>query len=224
VRLGRAAVRFTDRSAGDLGNGGLLVRADDVDPEVTERRRAVLDRPWSWLRQVHGSRAVVVESPGGAAGDEADAAVTDHPQAALVVLTADCAPVALSSPEGVIAAVHAGWRGLLAGVVESAVETMRGLGATDIEAALGPCIHAECYQFSASDLDLVANRLGRGVRGSTRAGEPALDVPAAVGAALERAGARLVHDEGICTACSTSHFSHRARGDVERQATVVWIA
>jgi YfiH family protein len=209
-RLGPARARWTGRAEGDLRVG-----AEGSE----ERRRAVLDRPWTCLRQVHGDRVIVVDGPGAGAGEEADAAVTAHPGAALAVFTADCAPVALASPEGVIGAVHAGWRGLTAGVVERAVEAMRALGATDVEAALGPCIHPCCYEFSAADLE----RFDPEVRGTTRDGAPALDLPAAVRLAVERSGARLVHDEDRCTACAEGWFSHRARGETERQAMVVWI-
>ena len=56
----------------------------------------------------------------------------------------------------------------------------------------------------------------------TSDGEPALDMPAAVRAALAAADVELVHDAGVCTACSSDYFSHRARGEKERQAMVVW--
>lgn len=182
----------------------------------------MVDRPWTWLRQVHGAGVAVVRSPGEAAGVEADAAVTDHAGAALCVLVADCAPLALSSPEGVVGVAHAGWRGLAAGVVPATVDAMRDLGASRVDVALGPCIHPECYEFSPDDLDHVAGLLGDTVRGKTAAGDPALDVPAAVRAAVAGAGADLVADTGPCTACSPEHYSHRARGEVERQAVVVW--
>jgi YfiH family protein len=194
----------------------------EVDAAVESRRRAVLDRPWTWLRQVHGAGVVVVESPGAGAGRLADASVSTSPGAALTILTADCAPVALASPEGVLGAVHAGWRGLRAGVVEAAVAAMRRLGASEVVAALGPCLHAECCAFSPADLDSVATRLGPSVRGRTREGGPALDIPAAVAAALEGTGARLVAASPDCTACGPGYFSHRAGGDLERQALVVW--
>ena len=80
---------------------------------------------------------------------------------ALAILTADCASVALGSAEGVFGAVHAGWRGLLAGVVEATVAAMRARGAGDVVGALGPCIHPECYEFSDADLDAVAAAYGR---------------------------------------------------------------
>jgi YfiH family protein len=197
VRLGAAEVRWTGRAEGDM--------RDVADPALTR------------LRQVHGARVVVVDAPGACDGEEADAAVTTVAGARLAVLTADCAPVALAA-DGMIGAVHAGWRGLAAGVVHAAVEEMRRLGAGRIDAALGPCIHAECYEF-----DGVAEWFPPAVHGVTSAGRPSLDVPAAVRAALADAGVELVHDEGVCTACSPGHYSHRARGDVERQAMVVWM-
>lgn len=184
----------------------------------------MLDRHWSDVRQVHGAEVLVVEEPGdGGSEIEADALVSRHPAAALSIKTADCAPVAFASPEGVIGAAHAGWRGLAAGVVEATVRAMRRLGATDVRAALGPCIHAECYEFGATDLAQLAGRLGDGVRSQTAGGEAALDVVAAVRATVEQAGARLVHVEDVCTACSTDHWSYRARRDRERQAMVVWL-
>ena len=164
-----------------------------------------------------------MERPGHGRGEEADALVTTRPGVALAVLTADCAPVALASPEGVIAAAHAGWAGLHAGILERTVESMRALGATTVEAALGPCIHPECYEFGAADLARLARRLGDSVVGTTGRGRPALDLPAAVRAALAGAGAHLVHDEDACTACGAErYFSHRGRHERERQAMVVW--
>jgi polyphenol oxidase len=192
------------------------------DPDVGARRRSVVDRPWTWLHQVHGERVVVVEGPGAGAGSAADGAVSAADNTALAILTADCAPVALTSPEGVIGAVHAGWRGLAAGVVEATVAAMRSLGATSVVAALGPCIGPECYLFGAAELEGLVDRFGAGVRGRHRSGGPALDVPATVRAALDRAGAVLVSDAGVCTACSAEHWSWRARGDRQRQAMVVW--
>jgi YfiH family protein len=212
-----AQVRFTGRSEGNLSN------PTGTDPGVVARRRAVVDRPWTWLRQVHGSRVVRVERPGGGAGDRADAAVSAAPGVALAVLTADCAPVALSSNEGVIGVAHAGWRGLQAGVIEETVAAMRQLGADRVVAALGPCVHAECYAFGADDLDLLASRFGNDVRATDRHGHPALDVPAAVRIALERAGAELVTDVDVCTGCSPEHWSWRVAADRARQATVVWV-
>ena len=221
-RVGDTNVVFTDRAAGDLGHAGDYVHA--VRPEVEARRRAVVDLPWTWLRQVHGDRVVVVDEPGSGAGQRADAAVTDRPGCALAILTADCAPVALIASDGVVGVAHAGWRGLVGGVLERTVQVMRAGGASDVRALLGPCIRPGCYEFGAFDLAQVARRLGEGVRATTASGAPALDVPAAVRAALGRVGVVDVDDVGVCTACSPVHFSHRARRELGRQALVVWRA
>lgn len=224
MRLGPAEVIFTGRAEGDLGHGGRHVDVDALDASVVARRAAVLDRPWTWLRQVHGDRVVVVDGTGHQSGERADALVTAAHDAALAIFTADCAPVALASPEGIVGAVHAGWRGLLAGVIERTVATMRDLGATDVRAALGPCIHAECYEFGPADLDRVASSLGDAVRAETSAGAPALDLPAGVAAALTRAGAALVMTDDRCTSCAAAEcYSFRARQETERQALVVWL-
>lgn len=165
---------------------------------------------------------VVVEAPGAESGAPADAAITTTAGAALAVLTADCAPVGLGSPEGVAGVVHAGWRGLRAGVVEATVTAMRRLGATRVEAVLGPCIHPCCYSFGDDDLFAIASRLGEKVRSTDSHGSPALDVPAAVRSALRTAGAELVGDADTCTGCSPDHWSWRKRATEHRQATVVW--
>src|SRR4051794_16722565 len=203
-----------------MGHGGAYVT--EVAPEVEARRRVVKDAPWTWLRQVHGDTVITVVKPGAGAGSKADASVSTSDGCVLAVLTADCAPVALVSPEGVIAAVHAGWRGLSGGVLQQAVDAAKGLGATDIHAVLGPCIHPECYEFGADDLDTVAARLGDTVRASTADGRPALDVPAAVASALKQAGVTQLDDVDVCTACSDDYFSWRARQELARQAMVVW--
>ena len=124
----RVRLRATTSHDGDLSLGapaGALARARaDVQPGA-----------WTWLRQVHGARVVVVDAPGGSAGEEADAAVSAVSGAVLAVHTADCAVVGLWSPEGVVGAAHAGWRGLHAGVLERTVEAMARLGAKDVQRA-----------------------------------------------------------------------------------------
>jgi polyphenol oxidase len=192
-------------------------------PGSARSQHLLADAPWTWLDQVHGNRVVVVDHPGACRGAEADGAVTRCRAAALVVRTADCAPIGLASSEGVIGAVHAGWRGLMAGVVEAAVAAMRSLGAGEVSAALGPCIAPHAYTFSRADLESVAGRYGRGVVSVDEAGSPALDLRAAVGAALATCGATLLADARICTHCSSDHWSWRANRDKGRQASVVWL-
>jgi YfiH family protein len=172
-------------------------------------------RDWAMVRQVHGAGVVVADRIGHL-GD-GDAIVTITPGVPIAVRVADCAPVALLA-DGVVGVVHAGWRGIVAGVLPAALDTMRSLGATDITAVVGPCIHAECYEFGADELDRIAAQLGDGVRGTTSWGTPALDVPGAIRAQLPD-----IEDESVCTACSSGYWSHRARGDEERQAVVAWL-
>lgn len=205
------AYQFTERAHGDLAVGG--------DPAtLAARRRDVMAGPWTWLRQEHGAEVVVVTEPGEHAGAVADAAVTTVAGAVLAVHTADCAPLLLEGPHA-IAVVHAGWRGLVAGVVEAAATVMADLGSAPTDAVLGPCIRPRCYEFAEPDLSVVADRYGPTVRSTTAWGTPALDVAAGVRVACERLGVALL-DEGLCTACSPNHFSHRARGDAGRQALV----
>lgn len=188
-----------------------------------------------WLTQVHGVEVVRVGGAGRPADRPAaavevvhagsgDGLVSGPGGSALAILTADCASLALGSAEGVFGAVHAGWRGLKAGVIEATVATMRDMGAVDVVGALGPCIHSECYEFSEADLALVVATYGPGVQGRTTAGRPALDIPAAVAAALAACGAAQTGGRSACTACGDGHFSHRGRRDTARQALAVWSA
>lgn len=196
----------------------------DLPGGVVERH-GIPRSDWTWLHQVHGARVVTVTAPGEWAGTEADAAVTTTPGAVLSIRTADCAPVVLSSADGVIGAAHAGWRGLVAGVIDSTVEAMVALGARgQITAVVGPHIRARCYEFGAADLDVAAEALGDDVRATTAWGTPALDVTAALAVAASRLDIALSVAPG-CTACEPHrYFSHRARGDLGRHATVAWLS
>jgi purine-nucleoside/S-methyl-5'-thioadenosine phosphorylase / adenosine deaminase len=211
----RIRLRLTTSRDGDLSSrapAGALERA----------RAGVHPGAWTWLRQVHGARVVVVDRPGGSAGEEADAAVSAVDGAVLAMHTADCAVVALWSPDGIVGATHAGWRGLRAGVLERTVETMSRLGATRVQALLGPCIEAACYEFGAAELADIVGALGPGVASRTAQGTTALDLVAGVRAALAGAGVGDVDTSlWCCTACSPRHFSHRARRDVGRSALVI---
>lgn len=215
---GRCAhVVTTDRVDGDLAVGS-------PPASLESRRRRIAPGPWSWLHQVHGAAVVTVHRPGEHAGAAADAAVTACTGAVLAVHTADCAPVALIAPAGAIGVVHAGWRGLLAGVIPAAVSALGELGARPTIAVVGPCIHPGCYEFSSADLDTVTAAVGAAARGSTARGRPALDLPAAVLAQLAEAGIHDVRADPRCTACDPGLYSHRARGEPQRQALVAWLS
>jgi len=215
---GTVHIVTTTRDDGDL--------AIDVDPdELAARRRLLVDLPWVWLRQVHGADVVTVTASDATSlvGVDGDALVTTDSGLALAIQTADCLPVVLWSAEGVIGAAHAGWRGLEAGVLERTAAAMRGLGATEIDARIGPCIHVECYEFGEGDLDRLAGRFGDEVRGRTAQGTPALDVPRMFDVAARRAAIRGYGVDGSCTACHGERwFSHRARSEAGRMATVIW--
>jgi polyphenol oxidase len=199
----------------------------DADEAVMENRRRLAARlaveppeRWAWLRQVHGAEVADADGLPGPDPVPADAAVTSTPGRVLVVQTADCAPLALASGRA-IAVVHAGWPGLVAGVIEHAVAALRARGDDRVLAALGPCVHPADYEFGRADLDTVIDRLGPSVEGRTRHGRPALDVPAAVRAALGRAGVEEMEDVAVCTFASPDHFSYRRDGVTGRQALVV---
>lgn len=167
---------------------------------------------------------VVVTRPGEHAGADADAAVTATPGCELVVRTADCVPVALLA-DGGVGMVHAGWRGLAGGVVEAAVASLAELGvpAASLRAEVGPCIRAGCYEFDGPGRGEVAARYGAAVLATTLWGTPALDLVAAAEGALAAAGVERVDVVGGCTACDATWFSHRARREVQRQASSVWL-
>jgi YfiH family protein len=176
--------------------------------------------------QVHGTTAIVVDRPWPA--DErpkADALVTTTRGLALGVLTADCAPVLLAEPEaGVVAAVHAGWRGALAGIVEACLDAMEGLGARRrrICAAIGPCIGPESYEvgpeFEAEFRSRDAASAAFFVRNGAQA-RPRFDLPGYTLQRLRRAG---VTQAGAATTCSFAlrddFFSYRrsrVRGEAD---------
>jgi YfiH family protein len=212
-----AHVIATDRSHGDLSVGSAPGRLD-------QHRRCIVDAPWVWFHQVHGASVVTVAAPGEGAGQEADAGCTRCSDAPIAVQVADCAPVAFIDPAGVVGVAHAGWRGLMAGVLERTVEAMVDMGASAPVAIIGPCIRPDAYEFGQAELDATVAAIGPTVRSVTAQGTPALDIPAGVSAVLDRMGVELVADIGSCTAADPARrWSHRARGDRGRQALVVWI-
>jgi YfiH family protein len=212
---GTVVVRASNARAGDLRPSALSTA------QLAERRASLAPLPWNWLRQVHGGH--VVEVAGSIiAGDDGDALVTSEPDRTLAVHLADCGGVALVSDTGVIAAVHVGWRGALAGVLGASVDSMRRRGAGDISAVLSPCIQAPSYEFGEHDLRAMVARFGPGVASTTGWGTPALDLPAVLAGELHRLSVEVLAAPTVCTAVDSDYFSHRARGDSGRQALVVF--
>jgi YfiH family protein len=163
---------------------------------------------------VHGTR-VERRATGDGTLPEADGHATAERGLAPMVITADCLPIALICQQAV-AMVHAGWRGLAAGVVEEGIGALRQLGGDgEIQAAIGPGAGGCCYE------------VGPGVHAAF--GRPAvrgrIDLKAIAAERLRAAGATEVHDVGLCTICSDPalFFSHRRdQGVTGRQAGVAW--
>ena len=100
-----------------------------------------------FMNQCHGADVHVVDGPWSGPAPSVDALVTTRRDLALAVLVADCTPVLLADPAaGVVAAVHAGRPGMLAGIVGRTLAVMRGLGATAVSAAVGPSVCGRCYE------------------------------------------------------------------------------
>ncbi|MFI6346922.1 peptidoglycan editing factor PgeF [Streptomyces sp. NPDC050560] len=179
-----------------------------------------------WMRQVHGTTALVVDAPWGERPvPEADAVVTARRGLPLAVLTADCVPVLLADPvAGVAAAAHAGRPGMAAGVVPEAVAAMVRLGARParIVARTGPAVCGRCYEVPGELRDEVA-AVEPAAHAVTRWGTPALDVVAGVHAQLERLGVRDRSASEVCTRESADHFSYRREGTTGRLAGYVWL-
>ncbi len=209
----RARWRMSRASDGDVRPG--------IDGALAIQRR-LAGAPWSSSRQVHGSRVIVIDRATGALDVEADSIVTSAPATPIAMFGADCALIAFAAREGPIGIAHAGWKGLIDGVIGATVDAMRSLGATEIRAATSPMIHPECYEFSPGDLDAAAAVFGEEVRATTRDGRPAFDLPGGVHAALRRAGVGSVTSLGGCSACAGDWYSFRARRDDARHGLVCW--
>ncbi len=163
-------------------------------------------------RQVHGADVYAVGPNLGPGVPEADALVSDDPARAVLVFSADCVPILAASVDGAcVAALHAGWRGLLAGVIESGIETLRhrvGPGVA-IVAAIGPCISRARFEvgpevadaFRAAELALAVHE--------TPGARPHVDVRAAALALLARAGVPRVEVDPRCTWEDPELFSYR---------------
>lgn len=209
VRVPGAAAVFTTRSGGDLAGAG---------PEPGLRRLVPHD-PAQWVQadQVHGAAVHTVDVPAPMRG-EYDAQVTARSDLAVAVRVADCVPIALLAPEAV-GVVHGGWRGLVGGVVPSAVDAMRAAGATSIVAVIGPCARVCCYETGPEVHEALA-ATGTDARRGTHA-----DLPAVARHQLRAAGAGEIHDAGLCTLCAPAGllFSHRRDGGATgRQGVVAW--
>ena len=217
--------RFTKRTGGaSLGAFASLNLGTHVGDnlELVIKNREILRSEVGsvqFMNQVHGDRIALIEE----VTDEiptADALVTGIPGIALAVMVADCIPLLLSSPESV-AAVHVGRKGLVNEVTRKTISLMRGMGASEITAIIGPAICGSCYEVSDDVLQEVI-AIHPTAASHTPQGTLALDLPTALISVLNDEGID-VSNEFVCTVESSEHFSYRRDGVTGRQAGVIWL-
>jgi YfiH family protein len=232
---------FTTREGGhskapfDSLNLGSLV--GDARPAVEANRQGVLvalGRPkgvWISLNQVHGNEVVEVTRQAGRS-IEADALWTRDPEAAIAILIADCVPILLADERGgAVAAVHAGWRGTEARVVEAMVKRLgkEGIPPQRLKVAIGPAIGPCCYEVGpdvAAKLAAAIPTCPDGIRPAAD-GKSVVDLWAMNRAILESVGVKPTQIETfkLCTSCNTTFFSHRRdQGNTGRQAGIIGLA
>jgi YfiH family protein len=221
------STRFTDRNGGvsksPYASFNLALHVgDDADLVNLNRNRLMRDiGPSAFMTQVHSNTVVVVD---GIPSHEpiADALVSQQTGIALIVLVADCIPLLLWDDEApCIAAVHVGRRGLVNEITHNVIEVMQVMGATNIQAHLGPSICGGCYEVGADVYEEVGDRFPA-ARAKTASGALALDLPAALWQDLAEDGIRVSRSHS-CTVEDTNFFSYRRDGITGRQAGAIWI-
>jgi polyphenol oxidase len=208
------AVVFSTREGGvstgpyESLNLGRLT-GDEVE-RVDENRRLLCAEidvdagPLALNRQVHST--VVHRAVPGARGEPGDGLWTDDPGQPILAMTADCLPIALARVAGppAVALLHAGWRGLLAGIVRVGAETLGG----PLRAAVGPAIGPCCYEVGEEVAEPFAAVFGADVVQSRN-----LDLWSAAERALRASGVDDIHRIDLCTHCNPDRFfSHRRTG------------
>lgn len=226
-----ANVRAWVTERGSQARYGTLNLATHVGDEPTavaanrSQLRAALSLPAEprWLEQVHGTRILDLDRDDQGA---ADGAVTGRPGTVCAVLTADCLPVLLCDRGGRrIGAAHAGWRGLLDGVLPAAVAAL-DVSPDDVLAWLGPAISQTAYEVGASVRDaFVARNWGAARRFAANArGRWQADLYGLARDALAASGVRAVHGGEFCTFTEAQRFySHRREAPCGRMATLIWL-
>jgi YfiH family protein len=218
-------------SVGACASMNLSTRVGD-DPQAVARNRALLrgllpGEPF-WLQQVHGT--LVVAATDAREPMEADASLSTTAGTVCVVTVADCLPVLFCDRAGtVVAAAHAGWRGLSASVLERTVAAMP-CPAADVLAFLGPAIGPEAFEVGADVLDAFirtdAEAAGAFRSKAPTAGQPKwwADLYALARQRLARTGVTDVFGGGWCTyRDSARFFSHRRDPHSGRQAALIWL-
>jgi len=217
-------------SVGPYASMNLAVHVGDRPAAVAQNRRLLLDESGcsaiQWLTQVHGSRCILATHASATGAPEADAAWTEEPGLALAVLTADCVPVVLCALNGsAVAVAHAGWRGLVAGVLAATVDAMP-VAPGALQAWIGPAIGPASYEVGEDVF-----HAARGVMAEAEAffaaaagsGKYQLDLAGFARQQLRQLGVRAVLGDDICCAADERFFSFRRDGVTGRMATLAWL-
>ncbi len=215
-------------SAGHYASLNLATHVGDEPAAVAANRHRLLatcalPAAPRWLNQVHGT-AVIEAAASGLELPTADAAFTTRRGVVCAVLTADCLPILLCDRAGTtVAAVHAGWRGLSAGVIAAALTKLPP--AADLLAWVGPGIGPQHYQVGAElRAQFLALDPAHAAAFSQRAGAWYADLAQLAVRQLEQAGVGGVYTSGLCTyANSTDFFSFRRNPVCGRIASLIWI-
>lgn len=213
---------------GATGVAGLVttrVLGDVKAAPVRARLGAMLPSGPVWLRQVHGTTVVDASAVAPGVVPEADASFSREPGVVCAVMAGDCMPVLLAARDGsVVAAAHAGWRGLCAGVIERAIEAM-GVPGREVLAYLGPAIGPRAYEVGEEvrAAFLARDSAAEGAFVPTRPGHWRFDMYAV---ARQRLAALGVHSVRGGTHCTLSEpglfFSYRRDKAAERMAGCIW--
>ena len=215
-------------SEGEYASMNLGLSSGDA-PERVRRNRAIargeLPADPVYLRQVHGTGVAMLDTV-GALSVTADAAVCGAPGRVATVLTADCMPLLLADRNGArVAAVHAGWRGMAAGVVESAVDAL-GVAPRDVIAWLGPTIGPDAFEVGPEVREAFVARDPRAAQ-AFRAHKPGKFMADLYGLARLRLAARGVTEAfggGFCTFHDTGRFfSYRRAAKSGRMGAFIWM-
>lgn len=230
----RVAALITTRSggvsSGSYASLNLGAHVGDRAPDVAGNRarlRASLPAEPSYLEQVHGTQVIELHAAArGEAPVRADAAYTRSANVICTVLSADCLPVLLCDAAGsVVAAAHAGWRGLCAGVIENAVRAT-AVAPREVFAYLGPAISAEHYEVGAEvrQAFLSADPASKEAFRPSAAGRWLADLYALARRRLHQCGVEQIYGGDYCTYRDAQRFfSFRRDGATGRMAAMIWL-
>lgn len=223
-----ATTRAGGASVGEFASLNLGAHVGDEPASVSENRRCLLagaklpSEP-KWLTQIHGT--TVIDASGAIDAPQADAAWCRAPGIVCAVLTADCLPVLFSSADGtVVAAAHAGWRGLKAGVLENTVASMAARRG-ELLAWLGPGISQAHYEVGAEVREefVAGDAAAAAAFEQNTAGRWQADLFALARLRLQKIGVERVFGADYCTATDSQRFfSYRRDGQCGRQAALIF--